>query len=443
MVSPLNIPCFFLIWVFPNVHGPSPPLVAHCPQVNRLELGTSRMFPTTFALSSIELMLKCSAFGANRTVLKHFAREVIKCQRPEMEEGDEEDDDDDNMESQYGMARQRYFRHVVYWLASDSDQEIPLVVQDAYLRMVCILLQPHEIEDMLHDRWDSRAQRLRLVPEKPSHIVLLLIQWFTQYLRRFPELHVFSPRISPVVEAIDQQITFTVTPYFIRDHLFLLLLQALKAYNEQNTWKRWWSKNFLLSGAAPSEFGLGGPADQPPGPEKVAQDFDYMVSNGCFEGQPPKALEPGQEAQKEENDEVLGDGPDILSQLWEVLFDQSEWCHREWQIDEEMCVCIQQILDLGLCDLEQRNSAFALLQRIGPEPSALASLAKLAPELEEATGFSGFSSLNSNMQRPWWPQQQKDPKDDIFEDELQVVVEDPMEEVEMDKSGWALADFAR
>ena len=79
----------------------------------------NRMFPTTFALSSIELMLKCSAFGANRqaethaqhmayelrnaglqqycllswlrrTVLRHFAREVIKCQRPEMEEGGDE-----------------------------------------------------------------------------------------------------------------------------------------------------------------------------------------------------------------------------------------------------------------------------------------------------------------------------------------------------------------
>lgn len=395
-------------------------------QVSKLELGTQRMFPTTFALSSIELMLKCSAFGANRTVLKHFAREVIKCQRPEMEEGGEEDEDDDH-ESQYGMARQRYFRHVVYWLASDSDQEIPLVVQDAYLRMVCILLQPHEIEDMLHDRWDARAQRLRLTPEKPTHIVLLLIQWFTQYLRRFPELHVFSPRISPVVEAIDMQITFTVTPYFVRDHLFLLLLQVLKAYDEQNTWKRWWSKNFLVSGAAPAEFGLGGPADQPPGAEKVTQDFDYMVTNGCFEGQPPKALEPGQEAVPEENDEIQ-DGPDILTQLWVVLFDQSEWCHREWQIGEEMCVCIQQILDLGLCDTEQRNQAYALLQRIGPETASMTkkslnALATWAPEIQQS---DLLNAVNSHLQRPWWPQNQADDKDDHFEEkELEVVVEDP------------------
>ena len=58
--------------------------------------------------------------------------------------------------------------------------------------------QPGRMQDMLHDRWDSRSQRLRLVPEqltsrseakqsnedgpatslrKPTHIVLLLIQW--------------------------------------------------------------------------------------------------------------------------------------------------------------------------------------------------------------------------------------------------------------------------
>ncbi|CAK9028783.1 4 [Durusdinium trenchii] len=380
-------------------------------QVSKLELGTQRMFPTTFALASIELMLKCSAFGANRTVLRHFAREVIKCQRPEMEDGGEEDDDDDQ-ESQYGMARQRYFRHVVYWLASDSEQEIPLVVQDAYLRMVCILLQPHEIEDMLHDRWDARSQRLRLIPEKPSHIVLLLIQWFTQYLRRFPELHVFSPRISPVVEAIDAQIAFALTPYFIRDHLLLLLLEVLKAYNEQNVWKRWWATNFLASGAAPTEFALGGPADQPPGADKVAQDFEHMVTNGTFE--PQSSSTEGQEKQGRE-DEDLQDGPDILTQLWTVLFDQRDWCHREWQIDEEMCVCIQQILDLGLCDNDQRTRAYDLLQRIGPEKTSITkSILKSVASEAHDSGVTGF--LTAQLQRPWWPQEQSAFKEDVFEE---------------------------
>ena len=337
-------------------------------EVKRLTLGTPRMFPTTFALASIELMLRCSAFGVNGTVLRHFAREVIKCQRSDVEEEEEDEDF-----AALGMARQRYFRHVVYWLASDSDQEIPLVVQDAYLRMVCMLLQPHEIEDMLNDRWDARSQRLRRTPEKPTHIVLLLIQWFTQYLRRFPELHVFSPRISPVVEAIDARVTYNLSPYFIRDHLLLLLLQVLQAYNEQNTWKRWWAQNFLTSGAPPNELALGGASDQAPGADKVAQDFEYMVNNGCFQGQPPKALEPGQQAEEKDEEQ---DGPDILSQLWEVLFDQQDWCHQEWSLDQEMCTVLQQILDLSLCDSEQRDRAQDLLRRIGDQ----------------------------ELPRPWWPQ---------------------------------------
>eukprot|EP00931_Biecheleriopsis_adriatica_P055980 TRINITY_DN33185_c0_g1_i1.p1 TRINITY_DN33185_c0_g1~~TRINITY_DN33185_c0_g1_i1.p1 ORF type:complete len:3737 (+),score=795.69 TRINITY_DN33185_c0_g1_i1:1026-12236(+) len=338
--------------------------------VQTLELGTQKMFNTSFALASIELMMKCSAFGVNRTVLKHFAREVIKCQRVErVDDGEEEGDDDDkdNESSLFEMARQRYFRHVVYWLASDQEQEIPIVVQDAYLRMVCLMLRPHEIEDILHDRWDAKAQRLRKVPEKPTHIVLLLIQWFTQYLKRFPELHVFSPRISPVVEAIDVRLAFDLSKFFVRDHVMLLLLQVLTAYNEQNTWKRWWTQNFLTEGPPPKEFELGGPADRPPGPEKVQVDFDYMVTNGCFEGQPPKSFEPGAEAMAGGGDEAQEEdetSPDILSQLWAVLFDQSDWCHREWGLDEEMCLLIQQVLALGLCDASDRQRAKELSNKL-------------------------------------------------------------------------------
>ncbi|CAE8725672.1 unnamed protein product [Polarella glacialis] len=324
-------------------------------EVKLPQLGSAEMFVTSFALASIELMLKCCAFGINRTVLRHFACEIIQSQKPADDgdgEGDEEGEQEEG-EQLEGLARQRYFRHVVYWLATDVEQELPVMVQDAYLRMVCVMLRPHEIEDILHDRWTARDQRIRRVPDKPTHIVLLLIQWFTQYMKRFPELHVFSPRISPVVEAIDARFAFDLSKFFVRDHVMLLLLQTLTAYNDQCTWKKWWNSNFLAEGPPPPEHQLGGPNDRPPGQEQVLNDFIFMVEHGVFEGQPAKTADDndigGGGGGGPAEDDVENQRPDILSSLFAVLFDQRDWTHREWAIDEEMCIVIQQVLALDLC----------------------------------------------------------------------------------------------
>merc|ERR550514_1391317 len=133
-------------------------------------------------------------------------------------------------------------------------EEVPIVIQDCFMRLMCIMLRPHEIEDVLHHRFSTRAQNLREHAEKPTDTVLLLMKWFEQYFRRFPELHLFSPRISPVVECIDERIAFDISPYFVRDHILLLLLQTLNAYNAQRVWGRDWF----------STQRRGGPEDQLP-----------------------------------------------------------------------------------------------------------------------------------------------------------------------------------
>ena len=48
----------------------------------------------------------------------------------------------------------------VMWLASESvADDIPLVVQDALLRLVLVFLRPHEIEDVLQrDRNDLKSR---------------------------------------------------------------------------------------------------------------------------------------------------------------------------------------------------------------------------------------------------------------------------------------------
>ncbi|CAE7197995.1 RYR1 [Symbiodinium pilosum] len=113
----------------------------------------------------------------------------------------------------------------------DNMINIPLIVQDGFIRMMCILLKPHEVEA----------------------IVLLLIRWFTEYFKRFPDLHLFGNRISPVVEAIDERVAYELSPFFVRDHIFLLFTQVLQAYNVQRTWGKDWFSSYVRGGRSLSQ----------------------------------------------------------------------------------------------------------------------------------------------------------------------------------------------
>ena len=104
----------------------------------------------------------------------------------------------------------RYFRHVIFWLhMQDNMINIPLIVQDCrstemtcrvlrsglagrqdgFIRMMCILLKPHEVEarvlvahpsipsysiavqDVLHNRFTAKQRRLRSNAVKPTDTV--------------------------------------------------------------------------------------------------------------------------------------------------------------------------------------------------------------------------------------------------------------------------------
>ena len=77
---------------------------------------------------------------------------------PEVEEGDE---------GGVASARIRYFRNVIRWVSQDSGSgtaaqgdeadrhHVPLVVQDAYVRMMVLFLRPEEIDDLLFQDVDE------------------------------------------------------------------------------------------------------------------------------------------------------------------------------------------------------------------------------------------------------------------------------------------------
>jgi len=121
-------------------------------------------FNTYFQLSVIELVLRCCSFGFNKTVLKQFSRSIFESQTGKEDVGDGEEktekkrtDEDDEEGTQ---ARQKYFRHLIFWLTptdsgSDTIPVIPMVAQDAFIRMMCVMLRPHEIEEILHNRFDA------------------------------------------------------------------------------------------------------------------------------------------------------------------------------------------------------------------------------------------------------------------------------------------------
>lgn len=98
------------------------------------------------------MILRCSCFGFNKTVLKLFSDSIGEIQetKDKDEEGDDDDDEKEGDSGTFVLRIQRYFRHMVMWLAQDTvADDIPLVVQDALLRMVLVFLRPHEIEDVL------------------------------------------------------------------------------------------------------------------------------------------------------------------------------------------------------------------------------------------------------------------------------------------------------
>ena len=77
---------------------------------------------------------------------------------------------------------------------------------------------------MLHHRFTRHQQQQRLPAPQPTETVLLLLRFFEDYLQRFEELHLFSPRISSLVETLDNRSAYYLSPYFIRDHVWLLFV---------------------------------------------------------------------------------------------------------------------------------------------------------------------------------------------------------------------------
>eukprot|EP00928_Gymnodinium_smaydae_P073705 TRINITY_DN5685_c0_g2_i2.p1 TRINITY_DN5685_c0_g2~~TRINITY_DN5685_c0_g2_i2.p1 ORF type:complete len:2031 (+),score=578.31 TRINITY_DN5685_c0_g2_i2:833-6094(+) len=215
------------------------------------------------------------------------------------------------------------------------------------VRMMCVVLKPYEIEDVLHNRFDARSRRLRLYADKPTDTVLLLIVWFTEYFNRFPELHLFSHRISPVVEAIDERVNFELSPFFVRDHIFLLLMQTLMAYNTQRTW----GKDYFNEG--PSR---GDKDDQPP--TVSDQLFNDMVCQHAFTAVQSDESGGGSAQQAEEADGGGGgQRRDVIQALFVALFNQKEWAPEDWGVDHELQHVIKMVLALGLCNSNEIRMA--------------------------------------------------------------------------------------
>ena len=226
--------------------------------------------------------------------------------------------------------------------------------------MMCIVLKPHEIEDVLHNRFDARLRRLRITASKPTDTVLLLIQWFVEYFNRYPELHIFSPRISPVVEAIDERVNFDLSPFFVRDHLFLLLMQTLMAYNTQRTWgKESLLQQMRADGPAVSR---GGADDQPPTVQGAA--FQQMVRMHAFTEVVEEDVA-GAASSGGDDDASAAQRRDILEQLFLGLFSQKEWAAEDWGVDRELAHVIKMILSLQLCNSEEIELARQALVQLG------------------------------------------------------------------------------
>ncbi|CAE7608341.1 RYR1, partial [Symbiodinium sp. KB8] len=321
----------------------------------------ANFFPTCFQLATIELVIRCSSFGFNKTVLKQFSKSVTESQlrKDDMEEAEEGAvEADANQQDDDGtVARQKYFRHVIFWLhMQDNMINIPLIVQDGFIRMMCILLKPHEVEDVLHNRFTAKQRRLRSNAVKPTDTVLLLIRWFTEYFKRFPDLHLFGNRISPVVEAIDERVTYELSPFFVRDHIFLLFTQVLHAYNIQRTWGKDWFSSSVR----------GGQEDQPPTISEPI--FADLVRRHAFELAEKEGDAAGAQAHGDaegEGDDDRANMTDIIGELFKVLFKQQDWAAEDWGVDQELMHIIRMILSLGLCNASEVEAAKHCLQRLG------------------------------------------------------------------------------
>eukprot|EP00439_Symbiodinium_sp_Y106_P018068 s1697_g2.t1 len=322
----------------------------------------ANFFPTCFQLATIELVIRCSSFGFNKTVVKQFSKSVTESQlrKDDMEEAEEgavEADDANQQDDDGTVARQKYFRHVIFWLhMQDNMINIPLIVQDGFIRMMCILLKPHEVEDVLHNRFTAKQRRLRSNAVKPTDTVLLLIRWFTEYFKRFPDLHLFGNRISPVVEAIDERVTYELSPFFVRDHIFLLFTQVLHAYNIQRTWGKDWFSSSVR----------GGQEDQPPTISEPI--FADLVRRHAFELAEKEGDAAGAQAHGDaegEGDDDRANMTDIIGELFKVLFKQQDWAAEDWGVDQELMHIIRMILSLGLCNASEVEAAKHCLQRLG------------------------------------------------------------------------------
>ncbi|CAJ1419376.1 unnamed protein product [Effrenium voratum] len=348
---------------------------------------SSAAFDPAEEKANIELVIRCSSFGFNKTVLKElqpqranggelenlqmpalrstkvgfeewFSKSITESQlgkedTEEAEEGavaEEDEADDEGL-----VARQKYFRHIIFWLSmQDNITSIPMIVQDAFVRMMCVLLKPHELEDVLHNRFTAKQRRMRSNAHAPTDTVVLLLRWFTEYFRRFPELHLFSNRISPVVEAIDERVTYELSPFFVRDHIFLLFTQVLQAYNIQRTWGKDWF----------SSYARGGAEDQAPNISEPI--FADLVKRHAFEHAEKEhdAMGSGQARREAEAEDDRANMTDTLGDLFKVLFNQ-HWAAEDWGVDQELMHIVKMILSLNLCDAQETVAAKGCLQRLG------------------------------------------------------------------------------
>ena len=84
--------------------------------------------------------------------------------------------------------------------------------------------------------------------------------------------------ISPVMEAIDERVNFDLSPFFVRDHIFLLLMQTLMAYNTQRTWGK---EGVLQQVRESGQTATRGGADDQPPTVQVAT-FQQIVRTHAF-----------------------------------------------------------------------------------------------------------------------------------------------------------------
>jgi len=180
-----------------------------------------------------------------------------------------------------------------------------------------------------------------------------LLNWFTEYFKRFPELHILSPRISNVVEAIDERVKYDLSRYHVRDHIFLLLMQTLMAYNSQRTWGKDWFEG--PQRGDDDQIGVG---------RGIAQIHEYTVQNHAFE-----VKKDGDEVSGAVQQEKEEGGPshhkDLLQELFLAFFDQKEWATDDWGVTEELQNVIKLILSLGLCNSEEIALAQECLKNLG------------------------------------------------------------------------------